>query len=144
MSTRRKLRSKNARRGRMARDKGVRGEQEIVTLAKGHGFPNAQRGGPLQAANGSEGDFADVVDVGRLWVEVRMRQALNVSGMMAELLEVERPGYVRVLFHRRNHGEWLATLEASELLKLERDALEVRNAVAENGALKRLVVAREG
>jgi hypothetical protein len=107
----------------MARDKGVRGEQEIVNLAKEQGFAEAQRGGPLQAASGSEGDFADVVSVGRLWPEVRLRQALNVSGMMAEMLRVERPGYVRVLFHRRNHGEWLATLEASELLKLERDAL---------------------
>lgn len=142
-SHRRKLRSKNARRGRMARDKGVRGEQEVVNLAKEQGFPSAKRGAPLQAANGSEGDFADVVDIGRLWSEVRLRQALNVSGMMAEILKTERPGYVRVMFHRRNHGAWLATVEATELLKLERDALQTQNILAENASLKALLTARE-
>lgn len=134
MSARRKLRSKKAKRGRMARNKGVRGEQEVVNLAKEYGFPNAARGGPLQAASGSEGDYADVVNVGRLWVESRMRKALNVSGMMAEFLATERSGFVRAMFHRRDRGPWLATLEAAELLKLE----------AEHGSLMDAVVKLTG
>jgi hypothetical protein len=108
--------------GRMSRAKGCRGEREVVALAKEAGFIRAERAAPLQAAKGDE-HHADVEGVGRLFVEVKRHAKVSVPGCMKALLAKERPGFIRVLVHRDNGGKWLATLEATELLKLERDAL---------------------
>jgi hypothetical protein len=110
--------------GAMQRRKGASGEREVVALAKEAGFTSARRTAQMQAGTGDELD-ADVSGIGRLWVEVKRHARVNVQGCMRELLATERPGFVRALFHRSNNGPWLVTLEASELLKLERDALRL-------------------
>lgn len=129
--------------GRKSRTKGKTGELELVHLAKEQGFADAERRAPMQCAMGDD-HHADVAGLGRIFAEVKRHARVNVQGNMAELLSVERPGWIRVLFHRSDRGPMLATLEAAELLKLERDALECRNAVAENASLRALVTAREG
>lgn len=108
--------------GAMSRRKGAQGERDVVALAREAGFTRAERAAPLQAANGDE-HHADVEGVGRLFIEVKRHAKVSVPGCMKALLATDRPGFVRVLVHRDNGGKWLATLEASELLKLERDAL---------------------
>lgn len=128
--------------GRKSRTKGKTGELELVHLAKDMGFPDAERRAPMQCAEGDK-THPDVAALGRIWAEVKRHARVNVQGNMRELLAVERPGWIRVLFHRSDRGPLLATLEASELLKLERDALECRIAVAENASLRALVTARE-
>lgn len=108
--------------GAMSRRKGAAGEREVVALAREAGFSRAERAAPMQAARGDE-HHADVEGVGRLFIEVKRHAKVSVPGCMKALLKTERPGFVRVLFHRDNGGQWLATLEATELLKMERDAL---------------------
>jgi hypothetical protein len=108
----------------MSRRKGKAGELEVVHLAQDAGFAQARRTAQMQAGTGDERD-ADVSGIGRIWAEVKRHARVNVRGCMRTLLQRERPGFVRVLFHRDNGGPWLATLEASELMKLERDALRV-------------------
>ena len=111
--------------GAMSRRKGASGEREVVALAKEYGFPDAERTAQMQASLGDE-KHADVSKIGRLWVEVKRHAKVSVPGCMKDLLSKERPGFIRVLVHRDNGGKWLATLEATELLKLERDALRIR------------------
>jgi hypothetical protein len=115
--------------GAMSRRKGASGEREVVSLAKDLGFAKAERTAALQAHLGDE-NHADVSGIGRLWVEVKRHAKVSVPGCMKALLSRERPGHIRVLIHRDNGGQWLATLEASELLKLERDALRFRPTIA--------------
>lgn len=129
--------------GSHSRRKGAVAEREVVTLAQEAGFPSARRHAPLQAATGGSDEAADVACVGRLWLEVKRRGKGSMYSLAVAATR-ERPGFIPVMAYREDRGEWLAVLPLTELLKLERDALEVRNAVAENGALKRLVVAREG
>lgn len=122
---RRKLYTKAAKRGRASRRKGAEGENELVILAREFGFNGARRTAPLQAWDGDD-KYPDVANIGRLWAENKRHRRVNVQACMRELLATERPGYVRVLFHRDNNGPALATLEASELLKLEAAALGIR------------------
>lgn len=115
--------------GAMSRRKGASGEREVVALAREVGFAKAERAAPLQAHRGDE-NHADVEGVGRLFIEVKRHAKVSVPGCMKALLSKDRPGFIRVLVHRDNGGQWLATLEASELLKLERDALRHRPTIA--------------
>lgn len=108
--------------GAKSRRKGKVGEREVVTLAQEHGFSSARRTAPMQASDG-DATYPDVANVGRIWAEVKRHAHVSVQGEMRTLLATERPGFVRVLFHRDNGGPALATLEASELLKLEAQAL---------------------
>lgn len=116
--------------GAKSRRKGKSGELEFVHLAQAAGFADAQRSAPMQAATGDEKD-ADLRGVGRIWGEVKRHRRVNVQKWVSEMLATERPGYIRVLFHRDDNGVPLATLEATELLKLERDALRVLQPCAE-------------
>jgi hypothetical protein len=125
---RRKLYTKAAKTGRRSRRKGAEGENELVNLGKSFGFDSAVRTAPMQAGCGSNGDYPDVANLGRLWAENKRHRRVNVQREMGELLAKERPGYVRVLFHRDNGGPALATLEASELLKMEAAALGIKPA----------------
>jgi hypothetical protein len=122
-----------SRTGRRSRQKGAVGERELVNLAKAAGFTAAERTAPMQAF---KGDLLhpDVARVGRIWAENKRHRRVNVQAEMKVLLATERPGYVRVLFHRDDGGPPLATLEAHELLKLEKKALEAETwrFIAEN------------
>lgn len=109
------------------RRKGKDGELEVVNLAAEHGFPGAKRTAPMQAEH--PGDYPDVADVGRLWTEVKRHRRVNVQKHAKEALR-ERPGYIPVLAHRDNGGQWLATLSLAELLKLEADSLNLRGRLA--------------
>lgn len=108
--------------GLMSRRKGKCGEREIVVLARVAGFDRAERTAAMQAHRGNESDHADVANIGRLFAEVKRHRRVNVQKAVKELLSHDRPGLIRVVFHRDNGGPWLVTLEAEELLKLERDA----------------------
>ena len=110
--------------GAHSRRKGAQGERELVSLAQTHGFNEARRTAPMQAFDGDD-TYPDVANVGRLWAENKRHRRVNVQAEMRDLLAKERPGYVRVLFHRDDGGPALATLEAAELLKLEAQALGV-------------------
>ena len=121
---RRRLYTKAAKRGRASRRKGAEGECELVNLAQELGFTEARRTAQLQTLDGDD-TYPDVANVGRLWAENKRHRRVNVQAEMRDLLAKERPGYVRVLFHRDDGGPALATLEAAELLKLEAQALGV-------------------
>lgn len=121
---RRKLYTKAAKRGRASRRKGAEGESELVNLARDLGFGSARRTAPLQAWDGDD-EYPDVANIGRLWAENKRHRRVDVNACMREVLAKERPGFIRVLFHRSDGGPALATLEAAELIKLEAAALGI-------------------
>ena len=106
--------------GSHSRRKGASAEREVVSLAKEHGFPNARRAAPLQAADGQTAP--DVDGVGRLWLEVKRRGKGSLYALAVEHT-LERAGYVPTLAYREDGGPWLAVVPLAELLKLERAAL---------------------
>ena len=99
---------------KLSRDKGKRGELEVVALLKKHGF-EARRG--QQFRGGS--DSPDVIhNIEGIFIEVKLRQALNIYAALEQANEEKPEGDSVLLFHRKNNKRWLVTCDADEYLDL--------------------------
>jgi Holliday junction resolvase len=70
--------------GKPSRDKGKRGELEVVHILREHGFDDAQRTAPMQAADaraitGIEYPDVSAIALDDLYMEVRRREVANVE-----------------------------------------------------------------
>ncbi len=100
-----------------SRQKGKRGEREIVDLLKRFGF-SAQRGQQFRGTS----DSPDVVhNMTGFFIEVKHRQALNLYDTI-EKSDGEKPaGETSLIFHRKNQKPWLVTIHAEEFMRLMRE-----------------------
>lgn len=98
--------------GKLSREKGKRGEREVVALLKSYGF-NARRG---QQFRGTK-DSPDVVhDMTGFFIEVKLRQSFNLHDTL-DKADGEKPHDTKsVVFHRKDGKRWLATMDAGEFL----------------------------
>jgi hypothetical protein len=112
---------KGDKMGKLSRDKGKRGEREVVALFKEHGY-DARRG---QQFRGTK-DSPDVIHNMYGWyVEVKFKQQLNLYDAL-DKADAERQMFLRggpnmkteksVVFHRKNSQRWLVTLDAHDFL----------------------------
>ena len=92
--------------GKGSRDKGARGELELVHLLTDLGFKGLRRG------NVFAGD-ADVVGLFPFHIEVKRVEKLNlwnaVQQSIAEMHK-KKDGVIPVVFHRKNKQKWLMTI----------------------------------
>lgn len=124
--------------GGKSRRKGAVGEREFVALAVEYGFPQAKRTAPMQAG-GHADEFGDVSGIPLLHVECKRYRRTPVNRFARECLG-ERPGFVPVLAWRDDDQPWRVTLDATDLLKLLRELLDLRAKVL--GARAELARAR--
>lgn len=110
--------------GKLSREKGKRGEREVVALMKRFGF-GARRG---QQFKGTK-DSPDVVhDMDGFYVEVKLKQQLNLYDAL-DKADAERPVESQsIVFHRKSHKPWLATMGAEDFMKLMRELHDARYA----------------
>jgi Holliday junction resolvase len=102
--------------GKLSRDKGKRGEREIVDLLKKRGWP-ARRG---QQFKGTP-DSPDVECPNfPFHIEVKRTERLSVYEAMAQA-EQDAGTRAPVVFHRRSNEKWLAILDLEEFLALIED-----------------------
>lgn len=98
--------------GKMSRDKGKRGEREVVALLKEYGF-KARRGQQFRGGK----DSPDVLhNIPNVHVEVKFRQTLSLYPVL-ETAKEEAPDKVPVVFHRRNNKPWVVILYAEDFLR---------------------------
>lgn len=109
--------------GKLSREKGARGEREVVSIARDCGL-RAERQANLQASG--QGDHSDValLDIPIIHLEVKRDERMSVDAM---LRQAERDAGLRVpvVIWRRNKGRWRADVplqEYFELLRLELNA----------------------
>lgn len=103
--------------GKLSRDKGKRGEREVVGLLKKHGF-DARRG---QQFKGTK-DSPDVIhNMAGVFIEVKLRQAFNLHATMEQAEEEAGRGEDPVVFHRKDGKPWLVTMNAGGFLKLMKE-----------------------
>lgn len=102
--------------GKRSRDKGKRGEREVVALFHAHGFDGAKRA--TQSRDGA--DYPDV-DGTAWWVECKRQKAPSIHAAMSQAsAATTKAGDARapVVFTRRDGEEWLVTMKAADWLEI--------------------------
>ena len=97
-----------------SRDKGKRGEREVVALFKSHGFEARRgqqyRGGP---------DSPDVIhDVPGLHVEVKFREHNSIYAALEWASRDAGPENAPVVFVRKLRKPWVVVMDADDFLDL--------------------------
>lgn len=98
--------------GLKSRNKGKRGEREVVLMFKRAGFMEARRG--YQYRDGSEA--SDVIGV-PWWVEVKRHKRVNIKAALKQAIAAcgeQTP----IVFSRDDGDEWLVTLRADDFLDM--------------------------
>lgn len=98
-----------------SRDKGKRGEREIVAFYKERGF-DARRTAPLQAAGLC--DAADVSGVAGFHIEVKRQEALNIWKSLEQAERDAPDGVIPTVHFRRNRSEWYVALPLKDFARM--------------------------
>ena len=99
----------------MQREKGKRGEREVVELIKRYGF-EARRGQQFKGG----ADSPDVIhNIPGVFVEVKYREKFSIYPALEQASE-EADGATPVVFHRRSGKLWVAILRAEDFLQFMR------------------------
>ena len=100
--------------GKLNREKGKRGEREVVALLKAFGF-EARRG---QQFKGTK-DSPDIIhNVDGIFIEVKLRQSFNLHATIDQAKQEADEGETPLIFHRKDGEPWLATMYAVDFLQL--------------------------
>lgn len=102
--------------GKSQREKGKRGERELAGILKGYGYA-CHRGQQFCGADGS----ADVVGLPGIHIECKRVERLNVLDAMEQSARDARKDEFPVVFHRKDHSEWLATMRLEDWIQIFRE-----------------------
>ena len=100
---------------RRERDKGARGEREVVTLIRAAGWSRAERTSNGRAQIG-RGDIRNGPAAAH--IEIKRQERLNVPAAFDQIVRDADPLDLPVLVHRPSRQQWMATLPLDELLAL--------------------------
>ncbi len=105
--------------GRGSKNKGKVGEREVVALLREYGYA-AQRGQQFAGGPGSPDVVHNmrVSDYCAIHIEVKRSEQLALWAALAQAEADTTPGDIPVVFHRKNHTDWVVILEASDFLAI--------------------------
>lgn len=95
-----------------SKKKGASGERELANKLKEYGY-NCRRG---QQYNGLEGE--DVVGLKGIHIECKRVERLDLASAMYQAIKDTQKGKLPAVFHRKNHSNWLVTMELSDWIKI--------------------------
>ena len=104
--------------GRMARNKGARGENELA------GILTDELGFEVKRKLGQARDGGDDIQIGKYRIEVKSREALRLDDWCQQLETVCAPREVPVVAYRRNGQPWRAVVPMAWLIKQIREDIE--------------------
>lgn len=91
------------------RDKGKRGEREVVAIMKDWGFPEARR------ARQSDGAVdPDVAGCEPLWLEVKRRKSIASCRFMDQSVSDAKEGTLPIVVMREDNGEWIVCVRVAD------------------------------
>lgn len=100
-----------------SKQKGKRGELEIVRALKNYGY-DARR---TAQYCGNTGDAADVVGLPGIHIEVKRVERLNLSETMTQAIRDAKAGLMPAVFHRRSNAPWMVTMRLEDWINLYRE-----------------------
>lgn len=98
-----------------SKQKGGRGERELASKLREHGF-DCRRGQQFCAASGD----ADVIGLPGIWIECKRVEKLNISTAMAQAVRDTKGDYPTV-FHRKNNEDWLVTMRFEDWIEIYKE-----------------------
>ena len=98
-----------------SKQKGKRGELEVVHVLKEHGFA-ARRGQQFKGTNDSP-DIIHSLPIGQN-LEVKRVEKLNVQKALDQSMSDKAPEDIAVVVHRSNKTEWKVTLYLDDYLDI--------------------------
>ena len=101
-----------------SKQKGKRGELELVRVLKEHGFDTRRS---VQYNGKAEEGQADLLGLPYIHVECKRVEKLNLYDAMAQAKHDAEEGKMPTVFHRKNNCKWLVTMELDDWIKLYRD-----------------------
>jgi len=97
----------------MQREKGKRGEREVVAILQKLGWPKARR------ARQSDGAVdPDVAGCDPLWIEVKRRKLIAACRFMDQAEGDASAKKIPTTFMREDGGEWYVMCKSDDLLRL--------------------------
>jgi len=103
--------------GRMARNKGARGENELA------GILTDELGFVVKRKLGQAQDGADDIEVGPFRIEVKRRETLAVMQWVKQIKACTPADQIPVVAFRQNGQEWRVVLRMSDFVPLMREKL---------------------
>lgn len=104
--------------GKASRNKGKRGELEVVKILKVAGFEKAQRSAQCK---GNTGQAPDVEGLPGIHIEVKRVERLNLRKAYEQAVNDSKENGnndIPAVFHRQSHQPWMVSLSLSDFLKL--------------------------
>lgn len=114
---------------KMSRDKGKRGEREVVNLAKAAGL-EAIRTAPLQTARANGAADVQLSDFPHLHVEVKRDERMSVDAMIRQAEGDMSEGHTPVVAWRRNNRPWYVAVPLPVLMELLATALQLEQVIS--------------
>lgn len=105
--------SDKKKRGKAARNKGKNGELEIVHILRDTYGYDVHRGKVFYHES-------DVVGLDGIHCEIKRQEKLNIYKAMEQAKEeaAERKDGLPAVFHRRDRGKWLVTMELDDWMDI--------------------------
>ncbi len=103
--------------GRMARNKGARGENELAAIL------TDELGVEVKRKLGQARDGGDDIQIGKYRIEVKRREALRLDEWCQQVEACCEPTEVPVVAYRRNGQPWRAVVPMAWLIKRIREDL---------------------
>lgn len=96
-----------------SREKGKKAERELASKLRYYGF-ETRRGQQYCGANGD----ADVVGLHGIHIECKRVEHLNLYNAVSQSKSDAKEGELPAVFHRKNHCEWLVTMELDTWMEI--------------------------
>ena len=106
-----------------SRAKGARGERELASKLKDHGYA-CYRGQQYSGANGN----ADVEGLPGIHIECKRVNRLNIEEAMSQAKRDALFGEIPAVFHRKDDCEWLVTMTLTDWMQMYKE-WEMREAL---------------
>lgn len=102
-----------------SKQKGCRGERELAKKFREYGYENAKRSQQYCGANGD----ADIIDaLPGIHVECKRTEKLKLYDAVDQAKrDSSGTDDIPVVFHRRNHCEWLAIMPLDDFMNIYRE-----------------------
>ena len=102
--------------GKTSRDKGKRGERELASKLKEHGY-DCRRGQQYCGANGD----ADVIGLPGIHIECKRVETLRLYDALSQAKSDALPGEMPVVMHRKNNCEWVVIQPLMDWMELYKE-----------------------